>query len=209
MSEVSIEAVESMIEAQFPGGFPDAFVNHRLRRGHAMEELVTDSGPLTQVHVQAARDHIDSGEILGVGNGTALKAIRATHHRLAQLLAGGMDEVQASVLCNYTRYRVSHLRQDPAFQELEAYYRGNVDIEFADFVSAAKELSMDLLGKLQQDLDENPEKFTTQQLIEAIKVLADRTGHAPVQKSVNVNVNADVGSRLNAARERLRTISNG
>jgi hypothetical protein len=40
-------------------------------------------------------------------------------------------------------------------------------------------------------------------LLEITKVLADRTGHAPVTKSVQVNVNADVGTRIEAARRRL------
>jgi len=72
-----------------------------------------------------------------------------------------------------------------------------------EFVSAAKELSLDFLGKLQKDLDESPEKFTPQLTLEAIRNLAERTGHAPVSKTVNVNVNAEFGDRLAAARRRV------
>lgn len=183
--------------------FPAAFMMPR-GRGSAVEvqELVTDWGPLTAEHIQIAKDHFESGDFLGVNSGH-IKALRFTHHRCAQLLAMGMDETKVAMLCNYTAQRVSHLKQDPAFAELLAYYANSTEEEFADFVSTAANLSMDFLHRLQQQLDETPEAFTPGTLLEAIRVLADRTGHAPVQKSLNVNVNADLGARLQAARGRL------
>jgi hypothetical protein len=83
-----------------------------------------------------------------------------------------------------------------------AHYKGVVDDEFQDFTSAAAALSMDMLGALQEMLDEAPEKFGPGHLMDAIKLLADRTGHAPVTKNLNLNVNLGLGDRLRAARER-------
>jgi hypothetical protein len=197
MSDLTTDTVSAMIEEAFPEGFATG------RRSRVPEEaLVLETGPLTIEHVNIAMTHVESGATMGVTN-NPIKAIRNTHHRLAQLLALGMDETKASVLCNYAIGRVSILKSDPAFQDLLAYYTSNVEAEMMEFVSAAKELSLDFLGKLQQDLDESPEKFTPQLTLEAIRTLADRTGHAPVSKTVNVNVNAEFGDRLAAARRRV------
>jgi len=180
-----------------------AFAGTRGKTKYSEDELILDSGPLTSEHLELARQHVTSGATLGI-QPSSLKAIRHTHHRLAQLLAMGVDETRAGLLCNYTPSRVSVLKGTPAFQELIAHYKGQVDEEWRDFVSVAADLSLDFLGELQRRLDEDPESFTPSALIEATKVLADRTGHAPVTKSVSVSVSADVGSRLEAARARIR-----
>lgn len=184
------------LTASFPPGY--------ISKSHAalpFHEVISDYGPLDETHLAALTTHIDSGVPMGV-KAPDLKAIRNTHHRLAQLLAGGMNETQAAKLCNYSTFRVVQLKADPAFAELMAYYKAGVDEEFADFVRTAADLSMDFLGLLQQQLDETPEKFTPQVALEAIKVLADRTGNAPTTKTLNVNVNANLGDRLRSARER-------
>lgn len=167
-----------------------------------IEELVLSHGPITAEDIQVARAHVASGQPIGVANPT-LKAIRNTHHRLAQLLAAGMDETPAGRLCNYSPSRVSVLKTSPAFQELLSYYADKVEQEFVEFAHAAGELSKDFLGELQRRLDETPEAFTPTTLMEAIRTLADRSGNAPVQRSFNVNTNVDLGARLAAARARV------
>lgn len=180
--------------------FPEAFATKANKRVDS-STLIYSFGPLDSSHVKIAEDHLASGKELGVKN-PDLKSIRHTHHRLAQLLAGGMDETRAARLCNYNPQRVSQLKGDPSFQELLAYYSSIVEEEFTDFIRTAADLSLDFLGLLQQQLDETPEKFTPSVALEAIRTLADRTGHAPVQKSQNVNVNVNLGDRLRLARER-------
>ena len=171
------------------------------------EELVTEYFPLDQTHIDAAAAHLAAGATLGVEPVT-LKELRHTHHRLAQLLATGVDEGVAAKLCNYSVSRISMFKADPAFKELLAYYAGNVEERWGDFVSTAANLSLDLLQHLQQQLDEHPERFSLAETREAIKLLADRSGHAPISKTVNLNVNADLGSKLDAARARLRAQQN-
>jgi hypothetical protein len=167
------------------------------------DELIFEMYTLDQTHIDAAQAHQDSGVALGI-KPSPIKALRNTHHRLAQLLANGVDEGIAGKLCNYSTSRVSILKADPAFQELLSYYSGRVEDQWADFVATASNLSMDFLQHLQEQLDETPEKFTPSVAMEAIKLLADRSGHAPISKTVNLNVNADLGSKLDAARARLR-----
>jgi len=182
--------------------FPPAFAGKR-RAEVPLSALVVKVEPLTAEHVAAAQQMVEEGRNLGVTT-PDLKAIRHTHHRLAQLLAGGMDEMVAAKLCNYSISRVSILKGDPAFQELLAHYSNVVDDAFSDFATAAGELSVDVVHRLQQMLDEEPEKISPGTLIEMGKFLADRSGNAPVQRILNTNVNVNLGDRLRAARERVR-----
>lgn len=182
------------------------FVAIRAPRTIDENDLILASGELTQEHIEVAQKHVASGATLGT-QPAPLVAIRHTHHRLAQLLATGVDETVAAKLCNYSVSRVSILKADPAFQELLSFYSSRVDEEWADFVSTAANLSMDTLGELQRRLDETPEQFSVATLIEMTKMLADRTGHAPVTKSVSVNVNADVGTRLAEARRKAQELA--
>lgn len=180
---------------------PSAFMSRTGRQQVSLADVVTDWGPLTAEHVQLAEAHAASGAVIGV-RGPDVKALRHTHHRLAQLLAGGMDETVAAKLCNYSFSRVSILKANPAFAELLAHYAATKDEAFADFVDAAAALSIDMMGRLQQILDEEPEKLSPTHVMDALKLLADRTGHAPVTKTQNVNVNLNLGDKLRLARER-------
>jgi hypothetical protein len=164
-------------------------------------EIVLSVQRLTDADIVAYEGHVASGRTIGV-KPVDLKAIRNTHHRLAQMLAVGVDETVAAKLCNYGVARVSILKSDPAFAELLAHYAADVREEWADFVSTAANLSMDVMQEIQKRLDETPEQFTIQTLNDTLKTIADRSGHAPVQKTQNVNINVDMGSRLRAARER-------
>lgn len=201
MADTLSPSHEELLRQHFPAGFAGS-----RRSRTPTEELVIDYGPLDSTHIVAVEEHLASGAAIGVKN-SPLLAIRHTHHRLAQYLAMGMDETRAAKLCNYNPSRVSTLKSDPAFMELLAYYTREVKEEFADFVTSAKDLSMDFLGQLRDVLETKPETLTPSMLLESIKVLADRSGNAPTMKSVNVNVNADVGAKLDAARARLRNIT--
>jgi hypothetical protein len=198
------EAEAILSEGAAMGRMPQTFLSGRRPRTPEYE-LITDWGPLGPEHIAAAQAHIESGASLGLYQ-SPIKALRHTHHRLAQYLAMGMDETKAAKLCNYSVGRVSILKSDPAFAELLAYYSAGVEEEFADFVSTAADLSMDMLGRLRELLEDEPDRLSPGQVMEAIKLLADRSGNAPVQKSQNVNVNIDMGSRLRAARERAQAL---
>ncbi len=193
------EELEALGDTVMPG----AFMARGRARTNGTDNLIEDIGQLGPEHVEAAAQWLADGKPSLGTTPTDLKAIRHTHHRLAQLLAGGMKDFQAARLCNYSPGRVTDLRNDPAFAELMAYYKDYVDEEFKDFVSTASALSMDVLGRVQEMLDLTPEKFTPTIAIEALRVIAPLGGHAPVSKSINLNVNADLADRLSAARRRV------
>ncbi len=194
-TSVTVEMAEEVMATHFPHGLGGK------RPKVPVEEVFLSVEPLTSSDIAAYRRQMDSGIALGV-QAVDIKALRHTHHRLAQMLAVGVDEMVAAKLCNYSISRVSILKSDPSFAELLAHYSAEVHDEWADFVGTAANLSMDFLQELQKRLDENPEQFSVNALNEALKTLADRTGHAPVAKSINVNVNTGLGDKLRAARER-------
>lgn len=67
----------------------------------------------------------------------------------------------------------------------------------------AANIAKDALEELSLRLEETPETFTTNQLLEVSKFGADRSGFGPQSSSTNVNVNVDLASRLEAARRRV------
>ena len=175
-----------------------------------VDQIIQSVTDLTFEDLRRAEQAVESGTTLppAVGssgpNGQGLKTIRYSHHRLAQLLAGGMDNSRAAILCNYQPSYVTSLQRDPAFQELLAHYADQMSDAFTDFVSAATQLNLDLLDHLRDLLDTKPDKMTPYVTIEAIKALADRTGNGPVVRQQNINVNLTMGDRVKAARERVQ-----
>ena len=133
-----------------------------------------------------------------------LVRLRDRHHSLARCLARGMTHAEAAIITGYDPSRISVLKSDPSFQELLAYYRDCENEALADFTARATDLSLTAMDALQEALEDEENPLPPSMVLEVAKFAADRTGHAPVTKSLNVNVNADLGNRLDAARKRLR-----
>lgn len=104
-----------------------------------------------------------------------LKKITDRHHSLARLLAAGTPEGEAALIVGYDISRVSILKNSPAFQELLALYRSEVKREFASVLDHMAGLSRDALVELRDRLEENPDKFTNQELIKTISEMTDRS----------------------------------
>lgn len=133
----------------------------------------------------------------------ALKRLSERHHALARNLASGMSPSEAAITCGYSTSRVSILQDDPAFQELLAFYRADVEHQYRDLHTRLSGLALDAADELAARLEEDPESVSIGQLMEITKMGADRTGFGPQSSSTNLNVNVDLASRLQAARERV------
>lgn len=161
--------------------------------------LITATGPLT-------REVLEEGPkvplLPGQENILSIEQMRTRQHRMAQLLASGLKETTVARMVGFTVGYVSNLKRSPAFAELLAHYTAEVEDRFSGFVERAGELSEQLVDELADRLQENPKQFTVNQILEAVKTLADRSGNAPVARTTNLNVNVDLGSKLAAARAR-------
>lgn len=130
-----------------------------------------------------------------------LKKIRDRHHMLARALASGVPEGEAALMCNYTSARVSILKHSPVFKELMAFYRSDVDREYLDMHSRLAGVAMDAVEEISDRLEEAPQDFTLPQLLDVVKLGADRTGHGPSTKTT-IDVKFGLAERLKAARDR-------
>lgn len=131
-----------------------------------------------------------------------IKRLSDRHHALARAIASGIKDGEAAIRCGYTASRVSILKSDPAFSELIEFYRADVDKEYLDQHGMLASISKTAMLNLQDRLEDEPEKLSVGQLIELTKLGADRTGAGPQSSSMNINVNVDMASRLEAARKR-------
>lgn len=131
--------------------------------------------------------------------------LRDRHHALARALASGFSDTEASAITGYTPSRISILKSDPSFKKLVHDYQSVADAAFADFTERANQVALTALNELQDRLEDQPEDFSHDELLEVIETTADRSGHGPIAKSVSVNV--DLGSRLSQARQRVAALS--
>lgn len=177
-------------------------------------QLQTRSATPEPVRVEVVREIREADlALLGqqptaVRNGTTLRRLRDSHHQVAKLAADGLKPAEISALTGYTLSRVYVFLSDPAFKELISFYRENKEKEYTDFHGRMAQFGMDVLQELHQRLDEDPDKFDNDFLRGLVKDMADRTGFAPVAKSVNVNVSAGLADRLSRARQRADAAGN-
>jgi hypothetical protein len=167
--------------------------------------FVSDIRELTPDDMALAEELLASGVTLPAI--PTIRQMRQSHHRAAQLMVALKDDVAVAAATNYSPATIRSFRQDPAFQELLAHYGAERDARWADFIEEAKTFSLDIMAELRTRMEEKPEQFTIAHLNDLMKTISDRAGYAPVSKSVQVNVNHDIGQRLQAARARRRALA--
>lgn len=134
-----------------------------------------------------------------------VKRIRDSHHRVARLVAAGLRMEDVAERSGYAYNYVAYvLAVDPAFQELVATYRGKVDDAYIksidDFYGVATSNMLKAETMLADKLDEaieSGETLPTRDLIAISRDAADRFGYG--KKSLNVNLNANMGTALERA----------
>lgn len=114
-----------------------------------------------------------------------VQRITDRHHTLARLLASGVKEAEAALITGYDISRVSILKNSPAFTELLAIYRAEVDREFSTSLEHMGGLSRDALLELRERIELNPSDFSHRELLAIVTELNDRAEHG-----------ADIGKNL-------------
>jgi hypothetical protein len=132
----------------------------------------------------------------------AVARLRDSHHAVARLTAEGRNPAEISALSGYSPSHLWKIRRDPGFIELVNHYRAEARAACANMMDRMETLGMDTVAELQERLAESPESFTNEELQSQLKLLADRTGFAPVRQT-NVNVTVGLAERLEAARLRV------
>jgi hypothetical protein len=121
------------------------------------------------------------------------------------MLADGMPPQQAAIVCGYSGSRISILQSDPAFMELIAHYREVRTERYFDGMQSMAELHLDAVEEIRDRLEEKPEDFTHGQLMELMKLTADRTGKGPSTKS-EVDIKIGLADRLQSGYARVQAL---
>lgn len=136
----------------------------------AAEVEITHVAPLTIEDMEALANPSPVGSIP-----PALVRIRASHHRIAQLVADGVKDVQISLITGMAKARICVLKNDPAFLELVAYYLDQKEKVYVDVHEKLADLGTTALEELRDRLEEDPTKFKTRELLEIMGQTYDRS----------------------------------
>jgi hypothetical protein len=103
---------------------------------------------------------------------------------------------------------IGHLKSDPACLELIAHYRALTFNEEADEISEAKARAMRIMSKADrrlEDLLDEDEPMSPQQLLAISADRHDRVGLT--KKQTNFNVNVGMAEKLEAALARTKKVA--
>jgi hypothetical protein len=142
------------------------------------------------------------------GRDSTVQKFRDSHHRLARLIALGLKTHEVAEASGYSITHISILKSDPAFQDLVATYRDQVDATYRDEVAeyyanvaanrtAAARLINDALSIAE------PGDIPLRTLVAIHADAADRTGFG---KRQTVDVNIDFASQLDKAIKRVQEL---
>jgi hypothetical protein len=173
-----------------------------------LESMLPQGASREPFFAQYSRDLIEDDLILGnalpkrAPEGAAkLKKIRSSHHEAARLVALGKEPSEIALITGYTPVRIGQLKNDPAFLELVAYYRGQVEELYIDVHKRLAGFTNDAMEVLHERLLDDPEKIKTSDLKDLLSLGLDRTGFGP-KSTVNTNIKAVVIT--NAELERIK-----
>ena len=100
-----------------------------------------------------------------------VKALRASHHRLAELLAKGqLEQAEISQITGYSQSYISNIKRDPAFAELTAYYASQKETIFADAMSKLAVLGIDAVEALHEKLGDPEAEWSKRELMELVEM---------------------------------------
>lgn len=111
----------------------------------------------------------------GLNVAPSLVKIRASHHRIAQLIAEGRKYTEISLICGISAVRVSQLCADPAFQELVAFYIDESKKAFVDHQARLADVGTTALEILRERMEETPDQFKNRELLELVEKTYDRS----------------------------------
>ena len=143
---------------------------------------------------------VAAGEVVPKGSAPAVSRLRDSHHALARLLARGLNETEAAHITGYALSRISSLKRDPLFAELVEAYRYEHRDNARDLEALWLGIATDYGQHIHEELLDSPESVPVSVALDVFKAFADRAGMAPVTRSVNKNLNLNIGDRLDRAR---------
>lgn len=112
-----------------------------------------------------------------------LVRISHSHHNLAQLIAIGKEYEYISLVTGYSPTYIGSIQHDPLFAELLQYYRSIREMVFVDVLERMKVASLTTLEQLQEDLEENGERWSKREKMEFLKLCLEHSKAGQSTKS--------------------------
>lgn len=107
----------------------------------------------------------------------ALQKLRSSHHKMAELLAAGLKDIDVSLITGYSQSRISILKNDPAFRELLTYYSAAARQASVDVIQRAREIGIDTLEVIHERIvGEKADDLTMPELVKVAELTLDRAG---------------------------------
>jgi hypothetical protein len=139
----------------------------------------------------------------------AIQKLRQSHHTLAQLLAAGTSQVEASFITGYTQPRISVLLKDPAFCELVEHYATIKKEIYLNVHERLAALGMDALTELQDRLnDPEAESFSNKELMDLVQLTMPKAGYGDRNTQVHEHT-LPIDTLLEAVKAEVRSRTNG
>lgn len=137
-----------------------------------------------------------------------VQALRHYHHTVAKLIARGLKDSEVARLVDRSPPTIRNFRLSPANQELIESYVGDQDEAITSLIDYRREkltrleiMALDILEERMED-EESRKAISSATLLAIAANSQDRTGIAKQQVSVNMNL--DLGSRLDRAQKRIQ-----
>lgn len=113
----------------------------------------------------------EPGEGRNLAPTTSVLQIRHTHHMIAQLLAQGKSQTEVSMLVGKSPQTIGRMRNDPAFQELEGFYKDQRQEIFAESMFRLNAIGLSAMEEIQSRLDDDEvrKKMTHGQLMDLVE----------------------------------------
>lgn len=113
-----------------------------------------------------------------------IKQYRDTHHRVARLVAAGLRDIDVARMSGYSPTRIGGFKQDPAFQQLVAEYRGKVDEAYVESQDEFYNTSVSNMLRAERMLEEHLDRaeddgdlIPLKSLLQVTADRADRFGY--------------------------------
>ena len=113
--------------------------------------------------------------------------VRVRHHAIARLIAAGRRKSEIHQIMGVSQGTLSILERSPAFQALVLEYMNMMDKQSIESYTRLKIVGNLRLDELTDRLTTAPKSIKTSEVLELVKLAADRTGMGPTSKQVTLN----------------------
>lgn len=123
--------------------------------------------------------------------------IRNPHHQLAQMLARGVSNNEASQVTGYSPSYISNLKNDPGFAELLSHYGAVTEVEGVDTIKRMRTVGLMALEIIQDRITQEPDDLSMRELMEIERLNLVEPMKVISSAAMNTNPNAGVKVQVN------------